>query len=417
MHEDRYGLALTTASHEAASAYRQAADGLLAAAAGVDVALRTALAADPRFALAHAAQARWLAARGRSAEARASIDAAVALSPAVTSRERGQIEVFRRMLAGDAPGALVAAREHLAGFPRDALVASACTGVFGLIGFSGHCDREAQHLALLDGLAPHYGDDGWFLAAHAFAMVETGDWPRGRPVAQRALQLNPASANAAHVWAHVLYEAGELPAARAFLVGWLAGDAPDAPLHGHLWWHVALSELAAGRYEEAAGRLAMQLSPALAQGLPINTFTDAVSLLWRLRLAGRHDDASAWREALEFGRRHFPKPGVFVDVHLAIAAAAAGDETGFQALLGSLERADEAGALVAGPVVPALARATHAAVSGDWPAAAALLERWMHEIVRIGGSRAQRDLFVRTIERARELRHTASARGSDNIPG
>jgi Tfp pilus assembly protein PilF len=402
MHEDRYGLALTTASHEAAAAYRRAADGLLAAAAGVDDVLGTALSADPRFALAHAAQARWLAARGRSAEARASIDAAVAMSPEVTARERGQIEVFRRMLAGDAPGALAAARDHLAGFPRDALVAAACTGVFGLIGFSGLRDREAQHLALLDGLAPHYGDDWWFLAAHAFAMVETGDWPRGRPLAQRALQLNPANANAAHVWAHVLYEAGELPAARAFLLGWLAGDVRDAPLHGHLWWHVALSELAEGRHSDAAGRLATQLSPAVAQSLPINTFTDAVSLLWRLRLAGRHDDASAWREALEFGRRHFPKPGVFVDVHLAIATAAAGDETEFQALLLSLERADQAGALVAGPVVPALARAMRAAVDGDWPAAAALLGHWMYEVVRIGGSRAQRDLFVRTLERARE---------------
>jgi hypothetical protein len=58
MLQDRYGLALSTSSEAAAAAYRDGIDLMLAAWLGAEEALDAAIAADPGFALAHAARAR-----------------------------------------------------------------------------------------------------------------------------------------------------------------------------------------------------------------------------------------------------------------------------------------------------------------------------------------------------------------------
>src|SRR5882724_11271806 len=56
--EDRYGLTLSTTSSEAAAAYREGMDLLLAAWTGAAEAFERAIAADADFALAHIARAR-----------------------------------------------------------------------------------------------------------------------------------------------------------------------------------------------------------------------------------------------------------------------------------------------------------------------------------------------------------------------
>jgi hypothetical protein len=53
--------------------------------------------------------------------------------------------------------------------------------------------------------------------------------------------------------------------------------------------------------------------------------------------------------------------------------------------------------LPAGIVVPTLAEAFGAYVKGDWDAAIRLFESALQETVRIGGSRAQRDLVEFTL--------------------
>ena len=57
-HEDRYGLPLSTTSHEAASAYREGVDLMLSGWTGTAEALDRAIATDPDFALAHIARGR-----------------------------------------------------------------------------------------------------------------------------------------------------------------------------------------------------------------------------------------------------------------------------------------------------------------------------------------------------------------------
>jgi tetratricopeptide (TPR) repeat protein len=394
--DDAFGLPLSTHAREARDAYVEAIDRLLALQGGAGESLERALRADPGFALAHAARGRWLQMCGDAAAARDALARATALAADAGERERAHVAVLALIAAGDATRALAAARAHLDAHPRDALVLSTCSSVFGLIGFSGRVDREAAQLALLERLAPHWDGDGWFLAMHAFAEVETGRVAPGLARAERAFALAPRNANVAHVLAHALYEADDDARTVRELRAWLPGYPRESPLACHLWWHVALCELAAGRLDRVAAILVDEVLPDASRSLPLNTYTDGVSLLWRMSIAGMPTDPAHWRSVREFGERRWPSPGVFVDAHHALALAGDGDADALRAYVAGLEDALARGRLAAGPVVPAIARAAAAWLDGDRARTAALLEPMLDEVVRIGGSRAQRDLVLRT---------------------
>jgi tetratricopeptide (TPR) repeat protein len=408
MLEDRYGLPLSTASAAARDAYVEGTDLLLSAGPGPERAYERAIAADPGFVLAHAGRARMLFLVAKIPEAKAAAQQARDLAQKLPPRERNNVEVVLLTVEGGAPRAYALAREHLKEYPRDAMVLAPCTGVFGLIGFSGRKGREQELLELMEGLAPHYGDDAWFLGQLAFARVEAGDTEGARKPVERALELDPKSAHNAHVRAHVHYEAGERAAGLAGLQQWLAGYAREGLLHCHLSWHVALWQLELGDYEAALRTYASGVHPGGSWGPPINALTDAASFLWRAELAGWPRDAERWRQVSEYGTQNFPKTGLaFADVHRALAYAATGDSAALARLVAELRERESAGKLLAGPIVPALARAFEACASKDWKAAAGLIEPYAAEHERIGGSRAQRDLIELTLDAARKQ---ASAR-------
>ena len=85
-----------------------------------------------------------------------------------------------------------------------------------------HEVRARLLLAILDSVAAHYDDDWWFLGLHAFASIEAGHVEAGRRRVDRALALNPRSANAAHVFAHACYESGADDEGARFLDRFLA---------------------------------------------------------------------------------------------------------------------------------------------------------------------------------------------------
>ena len=395
---DRYGLAVSTSSAAARDHYVAGVDLFLAALPGAEQAFDRALAADPRFALAEAGRARTLQLVARMDEARAAVALARELAAPLVRRERQHVEVLALVVDGKGPSALEAARAHLEEFPRDAMVLAPCTGVFGLIGFSGRRGREAEMLALLDGLAAHYGDDWWFGMAHAFARCEAGQREAARKTIDRSMATHPRNAHGAHVRAHVLYEGGEDAAGLAYLDEWLRDYPAAAQLHCHLTWHVAIFSLGVGRLDRAWQAYTGGVAPSASWGPPVNTLTDAASFLWRAELAGAPRDASRWTTVRDYAARFFSRPGLtFCDVHSAVAYAASGDAAALEDLARTLREADTAGRLAAGPVVPALVEAFGAFARGDWNGTVAALAPVLEQQVRIGGSRAQRDLIELTL--------------------
>jgi tetratricopeptide (TPR) repeat protein len=218
---DRYGLVLSTTSSAARDAYVEGCEAKLTMYAGAIGAFDRAIAADPRFALAYAAKAHALLERGDAAAARESVAAANSPTAGLSARENSHIAFFDLLVAAEAEAALSALAAHLNAWPRDALVLATAAFTNGLIGSSGRAGQKRALLDLLDRLAPHWGDDWWFMAHHGMALSENGQRDAARPKIERSLAQNLKNPWAAHAGAHLCYEEGDANAACAFLTSWL----------------------------------------------------------------------------------------------------------------------------------------------------------------------------------------------------
>jgi hypothetical protein len=396
MNRDRYGLPLTTTSDRAAAHYIDGADRMLAALHGADAAFDAAIAEDPDFALAHVGRARVHQINMEGTEARAKAARARQLAAAASPRERQHVEIMASVIESQARKATLAAEQHLEEYPRDAQVLSLLLGAFGLYAFSGRADHDAARLAVSERYARDYGEDWWFLTYLGWSKTEAGDVVSGRAITERGYALKPENAGAAHAVAHALFEQGEPWEGRAFLTNWLPANDRTSFLQGHLAWHLALIALEEGDADGALDIYERHIKPAGRPYPPLNIYTDTASLLWRLSLAGKTGLKSHWQDVAAYGDRYFPKAGAhFADVHHALVAATTNAEA-LQTRLMEMEARQAGGKLAPGPSAIGLGRGIAAFAAGDHDNAVRILAPLMPELVRIGGSHAQRELWEDT---------------------
>lgn len=396
--EDRYGLPLSTSSDEAASAYRDGVDLMLAGWSGMAEALDRAIAADPDFALPHIARARVHAfyQQGELARNKAAL-ARELVARRGTERERSHVETLALAIEGRLPEATAVMLKHVEAWPRDALVLSLPLGAFGLFAFSGMADHDRARHELCERVAQHYGEDWWFLTMSGWAMTENGDVARGRAVTERGFDLRRANAHAAHAVLHAMFEDGSIEAADRLVDEWIPSYDRAGILHGHIRWHQALGALEHGDAARALAIYADVLQPSATQAPPLNVVTDAASLLWRLSAYGHAVPKALWLDADAAAQKLFPKSSLaFADVHMALFAAATQNREALAARLAVIEQRLSGGKLPAGPVVPAICRALAAFADEDYPSCVQTLAPVLDDVVRIGGSHAQRELIEDT---------------------
>lgn len=397
---DSRGLPVSTATPEAAASYRHGIDLILSAWPGAMDALDQATAFDPDFALAHAALARLHALRGQAAQAKASINrAAEAAKANATPRELSHIATVSLAVQGQSREALQSALSHLETWPRDALILSLPLGAFGLFAFSGRADHDHARVALCEQVADHYDpDDWWFLTYRGWSHTENGNVSLGRALTERGFELRSANANAAHALSHAMFEAGATQEAEELITRWLPSYDRSGVLHGHIAWHAALSAL---ERDDAAGALKLYetfVRPSVSLGMPMNVVTDAISLLWRLRAYGYAVPAGLWEEAADYAGARFPNVGVsFVEAHIGMLLAGTDNRGAAETRIAALTHLAEGGRLSAGLVVPELCRAVLAFADGQYAECTRLLGPVLGDVVRIGGSGAQREIVEDTL--------------------
>jgi len=214
---------------------------------------------------------------------------------------------------------------------------------------------------------------------------------------ERAFALREANANAVHALLHAMFEDGSVDEADALVDRWIPTYDSAGILHGHIRWHQALGALEYGDAGRALKIYADVLQPSATHAPPLNAITDGASLLWRLQAYGHAVPDGLWADADAFAQRAFPRSSIpFADVHMALFAAATHNRTALEARLGVIEKRIADGKLPAGAVVPALFRAMSAFAEGDYRGCVALLSPMLDEVVRIGGSHAQRTLIEDT---------------------
>jgi hypothetical protein len=397
-HHDRYGLPLSTGSFEAATAYRDGVDLMLSAWPGAAEAFDRALAADPDFALAHIARARVHTFYQQSQAARQ--QAGLARQTVIrrgTQREQSHVETLALAVEGQIAAALKSALRHIDEWPRDAVVFSLPLGAFGLFAFSGMADHDRARHELCERYAPHYGDDWWFLTNHGWSLTENGEVAKGRAITERAFAMRRNNAYGTHALLHAMFEDGSIADADALVTHWIGGYDRSGILYGHIYWHQALGALEQGDAPRALAIYADVLRPSVALAPPLNVMSDGASLLWRLAAYGYAVPADLWEDVDTYANGHFPKSSLpFVDVHMALLAAAIHNQSALEARLRTIEQRLADGRLAAGPVVPAICRAMNAFAGDDYAGCVRELGPVLQEVVRIGGSHAQREIIEDT---------------------
>jgi hypothetical protein len=250
----------------------------------------------------------------------------------------------------------------------------------------------------------------YVLAMAAFACAENGQAQHAHRLAQRALEIEPASPAAIHAVAHALFDAGE----HARGAQWLHQRWPhwgvDSRMAGHNAWHLATSELESGNAVRALVILDRDLLPASMTSL--GDATDATSLLWRLQLDGV-DPGRRWQRLSELWAAH-SVPGFWglLDVHAAIAFNAAGHVQRARQHVSAIERCaqgDTHAAEVARSATLAAVRAIAAFAGGAWGKACVQLRALLSSVHKLGGSHAQHEVFVRMLHHAQERSYDAEA--------
>jgi tetratricopeptide (TPR) repeat protein len=395
---DARGLTVTAASPNAVAAL----DATVAAYCGMRLDtgdhLKRALGADPNFLFAHTLKGYFMmlfARRDFVVRAAQALAAAEAAAQAVggTPRELSHLAALRSWVGGDWRQALARWEAILVDHPRD-LVALRLAQYSTLYrgDSEGLRDSVARVLHAWDDGVPGYG---FVLGAYAFGLEESGDYTAAERAGRRAVELNPADVWAAHAVAHVF----EMQDRQREGIAWIDElDREWGELHNfvfHIRWHRCLYHLELGHYDEVLALYDREIrAESTEEYLDI---TNAVALLWRLEQLGVAV-GTRWSELAERSlARSDDHVLVFADLHYVIALAARGAGAGVEHWLQSSRRYAESGgetqsAVMAGPGL-ALAAASLAHRNGEWGRAVDLLLEKRQATHRIGGSRAQRDLY------------------------
>lgn len=171
-------------------------------------------------------------------------------------------------------------------------------------------------------------------------------------------------------------------------------------IRDHNWWHAALFRLALGKHDEALAIYDARLWGEWPE-FPQEQI-GAVSMLWRLELRGA-DVGNRWAPVVEQARLRAGEHLLpFHDLHYIYALARAGNDGEAEQFLASMRRhADQldgdAGLIWGGVCVPA-AECLVDFIAGNYDSTAAKLVPVLPKLQKIGGSHAQRHVFVETYE-------------------
>ncbi|WP_375482147.1 FAD/NAD(P)-binding protein [uncultured Jatrophihabitans sp.] len=385
---DPFGLPLTAAT-DAAMLYNDALGNILRVRSGAEGLLRDALVADPQFALGQAA----LALLGVEWGADVDVDAALAHAQRhagrADEREQRFVEVAAQRVREPGAGSAAALLAYIQTYPEDALAVSIAVPT---IAFGGATEIPAEAWALVEGLAPVYGEHWWYRSLLAFVRQEQERYDEARELADLSLGVEPAAGHAVHARTHVHYETGDHLAGLRWLDGWIRTCGARASHRAHFSWHAALHELALGDDRAVLSRYATQLAPPVVTG--VRALVDSASLLWRGFVAGAWDtvDVGPVLATVDPALLAAP-PTPFVGLHAALALTAAGDAP-------ALARLRRYAAARPEPVfretVAPLADGLVHLVLGDADRAADALGA-LHGVEQLGGSAAQREIVQDTL--------------------
>jgi hypothetical protein len=355
---------------------------------GLQETLDAALERDPGLPLAHVLRAFSLALLARpehaSTIARAADQAQrhlwerahhpreAALVASVAQLQQGPdacLEALRRAMDAAPTCALSAKLHHALAFMHGRLAASRTAITFATD------KREVEARPVITGLL-------------AFTAGEALEHTRAESLARAALDLDPQDAWAFHALVHALGALGRASEALRLLDARGRRFPHGSTIGAHLAWHAAMLHLDTGMPEAALALYDSELRPALAGDY--RDLANCTALLQRLSRAGI--DIGQRPHALAEHAASLPLHTLpFADAHALIALLAAGRRDAARRLLFS---ARSMGYPQATPAAREAGLLLLALIASDTPPSAVALSAVRAALPALGGSRAQRGLFL-----------------------
>lgn len=375
--------------------------GILSHAASTGPALNRVLQACPDFALGQAIRGVSCLLLGRSEMvdiARQAYAAALTGAPA-TMREMAFVHALGDWLCGRPSRAAARMQVILTLHPRDALAMKMIQAIHFVLG------RPDAMRASVEAALPAWEDHparGYILGCHAFTLEETGEFANAERIGREGVALAPDDAWGLHAVAHVYDSTGRARAGLDWLTGRESAWAHCNNFRFHVWWHRALMHLDLGEYD-----LALALYDTDIRAEKTDDYRDisnGASLLARLELEGI-DVGDRWDELADLSETRATDGCLaFADLHYMLALCGGARDQAAAGLIARMQAtrptAHEAQRVIAHPGLH-IAQGLQSFAGGEYASA------WMHlragraDLLQIGGSHAQRDVFDRiTIEAA-----------------
>ncbi|KAL6733712.1 hypothetical protein Aduo_004337 [Ancylostoma duodenale] len=256
-------------------------------------------------------------------------------------------------------------------------------------------------------LPKHKGTEPCYSYLHgmwAFGLEECEQYDEGEKEAVKALNLNRFDCWATHARAHCMVMQGRNDEGINFMESTVNDWRPGWVIATHNYWHNALFYIEKGDYETPLTIFDNEVCRrANRPKKSVLDLADAASMLWRLELEGV-DVGKRWHDLPNLSTHSEDHVTCFNDAHLGIAFQRRGDTDEeahlYETMVDFSKNADVDNAKVCRDVGVALYEGMQLFGKGQYDEAAEKMLPVRHEVYRIGGSNAQRDIFAQTLIQA-----------------
>ena len=237
----------------------------------------------------------------------------------------------------------------------------------------------------------------YFLSSLSFALELCGEYDNALSVANRAVEIDEINPWAHHTISHVFLKKGDIDSGTKILEDYehiwkKSGQA----INSHNYWHLALmylENLDLNKAYSFTGEKILKETPHL-----VIQQLDAISLLWRLEMGGFEVPFDLWKKIGEEVYENSKESYIgFNSAHYIYALGRAGMNSELGNSIKSINdfvdkskgREQEVWKNIAIPLI----NATEAFATENYKQASVLLNPVINEIIMVGGSDAQDDLF------------------------
>jgi tetratricopeptide (TPR) repeat protein len=391
---DRLGLAVSTSSSEALTAYEQGIDLALRWRSGAMDALNTAVASDPHFTLAHCTKAYVGLRMGQVDTALEAHKQALARQDSVqTEREHLHVQTIDALARNDRATAHTYLDQIVAQHPTDRIA------LWQLNQMQIAQGNYRGGLALARRTLEACPDEPLFQTMTGFFLEQSGYNEDGLTLSLRSLATDPTNLYTYHAVGHAYQSRGDYRKALSTFE-----RAASLERYPHILWHLAEMHAILG-YERFTRDYWASTSPALP-------LFERIALLWRLEII-RHApvDAAVWQDLATQGERLLQQADyltIWMHHWIGLALARAGRSDKAQQRLAFLRGLPEGPASGYWSTLGAdLLDGEMALMRADYPTAARLMAPAVQRIGDMGGgSREQKDIFLDIfLELQRRLGH------------